>query len=315
MTVGVFGCDNAGKTTTIRGLCGEIQDPEQGATFGMKSYLHKEGSRTIKLLDLGGGQKFRKFWQNNFPEMHGMIFVIDAACPERFNESAGELFEMLTHPLVEGKPVLILANKQDLPGARSQGALAKEMELNEKLTAKKWQIQECVALIQEEGAAVDSRLHQGVDWLCDAIASDYEALSERVTHDSEEAVRKAKAAKEAAKEARRKKKEERERKQAAEAAEAAMASTEQAQVAVPMKLRVEPQDQPAAELPPLRHPAKTHPEDLLISGSPLPPDPKNMHHPNVPGNLPSPTKLDMNTNVALENASLQTEGSEATNKQ
>ena len=39
--------------------------------------------------------------------MHGFIFVIDAACPERFEESAEELLSMLKDPLVEGKPVLL----------------------------------------------------------------------------------------------------------------------------------------------------------------------------------------------------------------
>ena len=45
------------------------QDPEQAPTFGMTPYRHKEGSYTIKMLDLGGGKKFRGFWKSNYPEV------------------------------------------------------------------------------------------------------------------------------------------------------------------------------------------------------------------------------------------------------
>eukprot|EP00658_Telonema_sp_P-2_P043843 TRINITY_DN31723_c0_g1_i2.p1 TRINITY_DN31723_c0_g1~~TRINITY_DN31723_c0_g1_i2.p1 ORF type:complete len:222 (-),score=67.80 TRINITY_DN31723_c0_g1_i2:36-701(-) len=159
MTIGFFGCDNAGKTTTINAICGRPTDPEQGATFGMQSHLQKQGHRSIKLLDLGGGVKFRGFWKTNYSEMHGFVFVVDAACPDRLEESAKELLEMLGHEMVQGKPVLILANKQDLPGALSQGEIAKRMDLDSKLSAKKWQIQECVALVPQCAEGELSLIH------------------------------------------------------------------------------------------------------------------------------------------------------------
>ena len=40
-------------------------------------------------------------------QMHGMIFVIDSACPDRFDESGEALFEMLKDPLVKDKPILM----------------------------------------------------------------------------------------------------------------------------------------------------------------------------------------------------------------
>eukprot|EP00656_Telonema_subtile_P007042 TRINITY_DN1328_c0_g1_i2.p1 TRINITY_DN1328_c0_g1~~TRINITY_DN1328_c0_g1_i2.p1 ORF type:complete len:273 (-),score=68.09 TRINITY_DN1328_c0_g1_i2:155-973(-) len=267
----------------------------------MKSFIHKEGSHTLKLLDLGGGQKFRKFWETNFSEMHGMIFVIDAACPERFEESAGELLKMILHPMVEGKPVLILANKQDLPGALSQGEVAKRMQLNEKVTAKKWQIQECQALNFTEEGGCDPRIQQGVQWLQNAVAAEFERLSLQVGVDREEAKRKAAEDRAAAKLARQKKREAREAAAASEAADDAMKATEASQVAVPLKIQVDSGDSamgnPAGlteasttDLPPLRHP-KPSPAELLVSGSPLPQDPNTVQLPGA--NLPSPTKLNL----------------------
>lgn len=310
MTFGVFGCDNAGKSTLIRSFCGEEHDPELGPTFGMKSYIHKDGTHNIKLMDLGGAKKFRGFWKTNYPEMHGTIFVIDSACPERFDESGDALFDMLKDPLVADKPVLIFANKQDLPAALAQGDVAKKMQLDEKISANKWQIQDCRALTVPT-ETLDSRIQSGIDWLCSTIVKDFERLDARVKQDIIDAKEQAASKKAEAKEARRKRREERERKaaeEAAQAADAAMQAAEQAQVAVPMNIQVKDSDavvsdRPATQtqqtpppakdsvgantstpssLPPLRSVPKANAHELVLSGSPLPQNTSLAPDPNVP---------------------------------
>lgn len=202
------------------------------------------------------------------------------------------------------------ANKQDLPAALAQGDVAKKMQLDEKISANKWQIQDCRALTVPT-ETLDSRIQSGIDWLCSTIVKDFERLDARVKQDIIDAKEQAASKKAEAKEARRKRREERERKaaeEAAQAADAAMQAAEQAQVAVPMNIQVKDSDavvsdRPATQtqqtpppakdsvgantstpssLPPLRSVPKANAHELVLSGSPLPQNPSLAPDPNVP---------------------------------
>ena len=48
----------------------------------------------------------------------GIIFVVDAADASRFDEARQELHKLLSEPRLRGVPLLVLANKMDLPTAR-----------------------------------------------------------------------------------------------------------------------------------------------------------------------------------------------------
>jgi ADP-ribosylation factor-like protein 8 len=52
---------------------------------------------------------------------------VDSADPEALEQSRHELHELLSKPSLAGIPVLVLGNKNDLPGA------LKEMELIEQM--------------------------------------------------------------------------------------------------------------------------------------------------------------------------------------
>lgn len=54
-------------------------------------------------------------------------YVVDSADPEALEQSRHELHELLSKPSLAGIPVLVLGNKNDLPGA------LKEMELIEQM--------------------------------------------------------------------------------------------------------------------------------------------------------------------------------------
>ena len=64
-----YGAADCSADCVLLGAAAEKYDPELGPTFGMKSYMHKDGTHNIKLLDLGGGKKFRNFWKSNYPEV------------------------------------------------------------------------------------------------------------------------------------------------------------------------------------------------------------------------------------------------------
>ena len=50
-------------------------------------------------------------------QVHGVVFVVDAADSSRFDDCKQALHQTLGQSYLKGKPILVLANKQDLSGA------------------------------------------------------------------------------------------------------------------------------------------------------------------------------------------------------
>ena len=59
----------------------------------------------------------RKAWKSYFPKVDGIIYLVDAAAPERFEESKTELDGILNQPELASVPICILGNKIDCKNA------------------------------------------------------------------------------------------------------------------------------------------------------------------------------------------------------
>ena len=57
------------------------------------------------------------------------MYVVDGADKERFSEAKAELFWILDSDEMKGVPVVVLANKQDLPGACQPSEVASRLGL------------------------------------------------------------------------------------------------------------------------------------------------------------------------------------------
>ena len=55
-------------------------------------------------------------WDKYYAECHGVIYTVDSNDRERIQESKGSFDAMITNENLKGVPLLVLANKQDLPG-------------------------------------------------------------------------------------------------------------------------------------------------------------------------------------------------------
>lgn len=66
--------------------------------------------------DVGGQEKLRPLWKSYTRCTDGIIFVVDSCDVERLEEAKMELTRTARSPDNAGVPILILANKQDLPG-------------------------------------------------------------------------------------------------------------------------------------------------------------------------------------------------------
>jgi GTPase SAR1 family protein len=68
--------------------------------------------------DVGGPTAFRKFYRPYYDTCDGIIFVVDAYCSDEDQIAAAmeELTFLLNEKGIENVPVLLLANKMDIPG-------------------------------------------------------------------------------------------------------------------------------------------------------------------------------------------------------
>ena len=83
--------------------------------------------------------------------------MVDSNDETRFQNSAETLKELLQDSKLANAVLLVLANKQDLPGSASVATLGDRLELF-KIKNRKWYIQGCCAC---DGTG----LHEGVEWL------------------------------------------------------------------------------------------------------------------------------------------------------
>ena len=128
-TVTVIGLDNAGKSTVVSCLKDGVPDLETAPTVGFSPSTHRYSKYALEVYDLGGGPRIRGIWRRYFGPATGLILVVDAADEDRFPEIHKQVQALLAHPHGKGKPLLVLANKQDLPDALPPHQLASHLGL------------------------------------------------------------------------------------------------------------------------------------------------------------------------------------------
>ncbi|NWR29241.1 AR13A protein, partial [Tachuris rubrigastra] len=112
VTLLVVGLDNAGKSSVImdieKALSGEVLSDAQPGQTRLKVDRFE-----VTLVDLPGGQRSRSSWRSHYSKAHGLLFVLDSSDLARMEEARKVLNRILSHPDISGKPLLLLANKQD----------------------------------------------------------------------------------------------------------------------------------------------------------------------------------------------------------
>ncbi|CAL4164434.1 unnamed protein product [Meganyctiphanes norvegica] len=167
----MVGLRESGKTCILYKLVsGEF--PTTIPTIGLNVERVDHGDLHLEIWDIGyGGGKLGPHWRQHFHGASGIIWVVDAADPEEpfdpkespciFGHSCQELWDyVLSAPECSGLPLLVLANKLDLPNTTNIKEIADALKLS--MCVQPYHIIGCSA-ITEEG------IGEGLDWLAQQL--------------------------------------------------------------------------------------------------------------------------------------------------
>ena len=144
----MLGLDAAGKTTVLYKLkLNETVSTIPTIGFNVET-VQPVKNVSFTVWDVGGQDKIRPLWRHYFIGCEGLIYVVDSSDNSRFAEAQNELEWILDSDEMAGVPLVILANKQDLPRAVSPADLAGKLGLD-KVRNRKWHIQGTSALSGE----------------------------------------------------------------------------------------------------------------------------------------------------------------------
>ncbi|XP_059377661.1 ADP-ribosylation factor-like protein 13B isoform X3 [Carassius carassius] len=179
ITVLVIGLDKAGKTSCVSGMLRDV-----GPTHGCVHTELRVENYLVNILDMGGAPEVRGSWREYYSEAHGIVFVLDSSDRQRMKEVREALVVLLKHPRVAGKPLLVLANKQDKINALLGNELIEILSLESLVNQSRslCHIEPCSASMDLRRWS-DRKTLRGLRWLLRAVCLDYPDLCARVMRD------------------------------------------------------------------------------------------------------------------------------------
>ena len=156
MKILMVGLDASGKTTTLYKIkLGEVVTTIPTIGFNVENVEYKNISFTV--WDVGGQDKIRLLWRHYYQNIQGIIFVIDSSDKDRIEDAREEIHKMLAEDDLKDACLLVMANKQDLPGAMTPTEITDGLGLHT-IRERNW-------YIQGTCATSGDGLYEGLDWL------------------------------------------------------------------------------------------------------------------------------------------------------
>jgi len=166
----ILGLDNAGKTTFLESAKTKFTKDYNGikpskitATVGLNiGQIDLTGIR-LNFWDLGGQEELQALWDKYFAECHAIIYTVDSNDRERIEESKKSFDVMIKNENLKGVPLLLLANKQDLPECMGVREVKPIFHKNDESIGAR----DCMVL-PTSGLTGDG-VEEGINWLVDCL--------------------------------------------------------------------------------------------------------------------------------------------------
>lgn len=125
----VLGLDGAGKTSLLHCLATGSLEQDMRPTQGLNAVSINREDMHVEFLEIGGKEELRSYWPRYMSKALLLVFVVDSSNPQLFPLAKKHLHELLaSDPRL---PLMVLANKQDLPGAAGITDLHDALSLSE----------------------------------------------------------------------------------------------------------------------------------------------------------------------------------------
>lgn len=169
-----LGIDNAGKTTLVNKLKNNTNHVFLPTKHATKDVI-EIGNLKAAVVDIGGHRAVRMAWKDYFYNVDGVVFIVDTADYQRFNEVRESWAAV--RELERDAPIVVLMNKIDLLGEdpntiRHNRALMDQLEQSAGVTRSAGnQNIEIVylSIVNESTYDKDSVLCKSFSWLSDKI--------------------------------------------------------------------------------------------------------------------------------------------------
>ncbi|NWQ64947.1 ARL14 protein, partial [Neopipo cinnamomea] len=145
----MLGLDSAGKSTLLYKLRYKdvfLTTPTVGFNVDM---IETGRDFTLTFWDVGGQEKMRQVWSSFLEGTDGLLYVVDSSDNRRLEESRREFELILKNESIRNVPVVVLANKQDLPGALNAEEITRRFKMKKYCSDRTWYVQPCCAITGE----------------------------------------------------------------------------------------------------------------------------------------------------------------------
>ncbi|XP_065199471.1 ADP-ribosylation factor-related protein 1 [Planococcus citri] len=166
----ILGIDNAGKTTYLeaaKAKCNrnyKAMSPNKiTTTVGLNIGKIDIAGISLNFWDLGGQEELQSLWDKYYAESHAIIYIVDSNDRDRIPESKETFDKMISNENLSGVPLLVLANKQDIPHCMGVREVKPIFDKNAHLIGRR----DC--MVMPISALNGDGVDEGIHWLVDSI--------------------------------------------------------------------------------------------------------------------------------------------------